>query len=289
MKSERPAGFPADVVPVTVVVTVRSPAFLAETLQSVCAQTMRPSEILVVDDGTSLVARRVAADFGATVVPVAPGTNAWNAGIARATCPWIAFASSGDLWHALKLELTYAALKRAPGLGFAFSEYEEIDADGESLGARLREFETSESLDADTRRCDRDALLETLENEDPIPLSTVVVLRQLAREAGGFASGGRDASEYEFYLRCAHRTGCVVVQLPIVSYRKSLESDDERAARLERGAVARRVETRAPAGTPEPRPTAGSRVGVIAGSLVARALAGFDRGRKGEGSDRTRA
>lgn len=112
-------------------VSVVIPAFNAETtivraIESVVAQTMKPREILVVDDGS-----RVPVE---SVVPKTNGLRilrqgnrgaaaARNLGIKEARGAFIAFLDSDDEWLPNRLESQQRALERYPELGFMWGAF----------------------------------------------------------------------------------------------------------------------------------------------------------------------
>ncbi len=104
---------------VSVVITAfNAEEYLAETLQSVSAQTYSPLEIIVVDDGSS--------DGTADVVKGCPNAqyvyqknsgqpSARNAGIRQASGKYIAFVDSDDLWLPEKIAKQVSALEHSGG------------------------------------------------------------------------------------------------------------------------------------------------------------------------------
>jgi glycosyltransferase involved in cell wall biosynthesis len=119
---------------VSVILIVRNgERFIGEALDSVVAQTLLPSEILVIDghstDGTVEIAGR----YQAVTVVTQTGTgiaNAYNEGIARARYDLIAFISHDDRWMPSKLERQVAALMDAPDALLAFTHVQHVLADG---------------------------------------------------------------------------------------------------------------------------------------------------------------
>jgi len=91
---------------------------LARALQSVCAQTRLPNEVLVIDDGsTDNTAARIRTDFPDVELIRQENRGvsaARNAGIRRAKGTWIALLDSDDAWLPEKLERQLEALERAP-------------------------------------------------------------------------------------------------------------------------------------------------------------------------------
>ncbi|WP_345712489.1 glycosyltransferase family A protein, partial [Kineococcus glutinatus] len=88
---------------VTVVMPVKDRAHLiTRSLDSIAAQTLRPREVVVVDDGSTDGTADVARRHGATVIelPANEGIGpARNHGIRAAGTTWIAFCDSDDEWR----------------------------------------------------------------------------------------------------------------------------------------------------------------------------------------------
>ena len=92
--------------------------FIAETLESVLAQTLQPDEVLVIDDGSTDDTAAIAESF-APRVRVFRRSNqrqaaARNFGVQQATSEWIAFNDADDLWEPNKLERQMEELARHP-------------------------------------------------------------------------------------------------------------------------------------------------------------------------------
>ncbi len=123
-----------DAPAVSVILIVRNgERFIADSLDSVCAQTVKPSEILVIDghssDRTVEIARRYAA---VTLVEQSSAgiANAYNEGIARARHDLLAFVSHDDRWLPNKLELQVAALAARPDALLSFTHVQHVLAEG---------------------------------------------------------------------------------------------------------------------------------------------------------------
>jgi glycosyltransferase involved in cell wall biosynthesis len=113
--------------PVSVIVPCfRCAATIQDAVASVDAQTLRPAEILLVEDGsgddTLATLYRIAAEHGTgwikvIALPANGGPSlARNAGWQRATQPYIAFLDADDTWVPRKLELQMAALEEDPDI-----------------------------------------------------------------------------------------------------------------------------------------------------------------------------
>ncbi len=87
----------------------RASQTIARAVESVLAQTFRPYEILIVDDGSPDDAAGATREFGSSVTlirkPNGGAASARNLGIEHAKGEWIAFLDADDYWEPTKLEL----------------------------------------------------------------------------------------------------------------------------------------------------------------------------------------
>ena len=111
---------PSDVAPISVVIPAyNAERFIAEAIRSVHAQTLRPSEIIVIADDCSDRTPQIAADLGATVLEQKRRNMAagLNLGISASTQPWIAFHDADDLWERDKIALQWKIVESRPDVG----------------------------------------------------------------------------------------------------------------------------------------------------------------------------
>ncbi|HEX5306313.1 MAG TPA: glycosyltransferase family 2 protein [Dyella sp.] len=115
------------VAPVSVVVPCfRCAATIVSAVARVAAQTLRPAEVLLVDDAsgddTLDCLHQVARSYPhgwvkVFALPVNGGPSAArNKGWAHASQPWIAFLDADDSWHPRKIELQMAVLHADPDI-----------------------------------------------------------------------------------------------------------------------------------------------------------------------------
>ena len=129
------------------IVSVVIPAFnaentLAETVESVLAQTLQSIEVIIVDDGSTDTTQHIAFHYvnRDTRVKVIVQANsgvadARNAGIYAAKAPYIAPIDADDLWHPTFLEKLYAALFTAGEKTlFAFANFRFMNDQGTVVG-----------------------------------------------------------------------------------------------------------------------------------------------------------
>ena len=101
-----------------VVPAFNAACYLGEAIESCLGQTVPPSEVLVIDDGSDDDSVKIAAAFGDRVKVVSQQNggeaNARNRGLREAVGDWIAFLDADDKWHPRKLEMQLAAIDEAP-------------------------------------------------------------------------------------------------------------------------------------------------------------------------------
>lgn len=111
-----------------VIPVYNSSEFVADAIESVYAQTVRPTEVIVVDDGSTDDTPQVLSQFegrpGFILIrrPNQGEASARNAGVERATGEYIAFLDHDDLWRPQKLERQLAQFD--PAWGMSFTAYE---------------------------------------------------------------------------------------------------------------------------------------------------------------------
>ena len=107
-----------------VIATYNRAHFIADTLESILAQTFKDHEVIVVDDGSTDETRKVVEAYGDRV-RYFHQTNrgpsaARNLGAFHARAPWIAIQDSDDVAAANHLEVLYAHALRNPECGMVF-------------------------------------------------------------------------------------------------------------------------------------------------------------------------
>ncbi|MEY3360998.1 MAG: hypothetical protein RL531_717 [Actinomycetota bacterium] len=130
-----PAGSPPNPRPlVSVVIPAYNAAgYLAPTIESVLAQTYRPIEVLVVDDGSSDDTVGIARAFGDPIRVIEQENRgpagARNTGFAAARGDIIALLDADDLWMPARLTACVDLLQSDPTLGFVTTDAYLIEED----------------------------------------------------------------------------------------------------------------------------------------------------------------
>lgn len=167
-----------------VITTYEKPYLLEQAIRSVLAQTAKPSEIIVVDDGSGPATRDVVHGFASDMV-----THAWqrnsggpagprNTGWMAARGEWVAFLDDDDLWHPRKLEACTSALRRLPDADILYHPLETFSDDpryGRSGSRLVGGHELAEQADQH--------LLDT--GFVPLP-SSLLVRKHVLQSLGGF-------------------------------------------------------------------------------------------------------
>ena len=116
-----------DSVRISVIIPVRNTErYLRQAIESALAQTLRPFEVLVVDDGSTDASLDVARSFG-DGVRVLEGTQGGigatrNSGVERASGDFLAFLDADDYWVPEKLLWQIELFTRDPALDLVFGQ-----------------------------------------------------------------------------------------------------------------------------------------------------------------------
>ncbi|HJT19984.1 MAG TPA: glycosyltransferase family A protein, partial [Nitrospira sp.] len=188
--------------------------YIADTLESVFAQTFCDYEIVCVDDGSTDGSAALLEAYGERVRVVrqsnAGQSAARNAGAALAQGQYIAFLDQDDRWYPSKLEQQVAALTAAPDAVLAHCNYDRVDADGRMLqtGAALSERATA--LASPLGRLLEEALI--------FP-SAMLVRRDAFQRAGGFDPALRGFEDFDLIARLKRQGRFVLLNETGMAYR----------------------------------------------------------------------
>lgn len=182
-------------------------AFVAETVESALAQTVRPHEVIVVDDGSTDDTRARLAPYADRVRYVHQANRglsaARNHGIAEATGDWIALLDADDLWHPEKTALQLRALERYP--------------EARLIGAAAGPRDLPERLPAESAIRPLDVLAFLL--RAPFAPSSALIRRDCFDVVGGFDEQLRAVEDRDMWLRIAVDHPAILVETPCWWYR----------------------------------------------------------------------
>lgn len=198
-----------------IVPTYRSQATIERALESACAQTLAPLEVIVVDDasddGTRDVVERLAK--GRPLVRlVALAENggpsaARNAGLADARGELVAFLDADDEWLPTKLERQAERFAREPRLALCSCDSLYFTPEGHE---KRRSHDVLPPVEGD------DAW-KTLLAYNYMPTPTVMAPRALLLEVGGFDPTVRFGEDLDLWIRAALRGPVAVVREVLVN------------------------------------------------------------------------
>jgi glycosyltransferase involved in cell wall biosynthesis len=183
--------------------------YLGETLDSILAQTYRPLEIIVVDDGSTDGTAAVAARYDQRIhylrQPNAGEAKARHSGLSAARGEFIAFLDADDLWHPDKLTRQIFRLSERPDIDLCFTCFQN--------------FWVPELADEE-RRYHRQPLSQA---QSAWSISTFLSHRSAFSKFGTFIdddSWPAGGTSMLWYLRAAER-GAVIEVLPeVLMYRR---------------------------------------------------------------------
>jgi glycosyltransferase involved in cell wall biosynthesis len=202
---------------VSVLVAARdAEAFIEESVRSALDQTVAPSEIVVVDDGSTDATATIAEALDPRVVvvrrePAGVGASR-NAGLAVVSRPWVALLDADDVWLPTKLERQLAAFADDPAREAVFTWFDEFaDADHPPPpGTRVPRTGQSASLS-----------------------TGVLMPRQVIDRIGPFGTG--ESADWFGWWAHARALGVVEHTVPEVLYRRRIHSANNSFRRGDRG------------------------------------------------------
>ncbi|HXA96412.1 MAG TPA: glycosyltransferase family A protein [Candidatus Dormibacteraeota bacterium] len=214
-------------LPIAVVIPAyNAERFLDETLESVWAQSAPPSEVIVVDDGSTDSTAAIARRHRVTVLSqrnIGP-SEARNAAIRHTAQPWVALLDADDVWEPDKLARQWEAVQACPEAGAVFSDFIEFDETG-PIGApyfaRKPHYWTVKRTEVapGVMACDRESLgRNTLDGNFFAP-STLLVRRSLLLQIGLFDPTVWGREDIDCILRLLTVCAMAVVERPLMRTR----------------------------------------------------------------------
>ena len=199
------------VAPVTVVIPcLNMESTLAEAIESVLTQTARPTEVLVMDDGSTDRSTDIARSFGhpVRVLPNREGCTggARGGGTSQAEGTFITFCDADDTIHPTKIEKQLAVLESSSPETLVHTGAEIFFDDGS------RPPYVRKGGEAATGRC-----LQTVFETNPVCGASVMMRRLTILKLGNYDPQLRGTDDYGLSLIAATR--CDFVYLPEPLYR----------------------------------------------------------------------
>lgn len=213
-----------DVATISVVIPCyNAERYIGATLRSVLAQSLRPAEVIVVDDGSSDgSADVVRSGFPGVTLLRQPNQGvaaARNHGIEHAGGDWIAFVDADDIWLPGKLAAQWALLQAHPEARIAYSAWQVWQSTEPEPPPELLAELAARADDAARWQGASGWIYPELLLDCVVWTSTVLAQRSLLRELGGFDAALRIGEDYDLWLRASRVTPILRVPRPGALYR----------------------------------------------------------------------
>jgi glycosyltransferase involved in cell wall biosynthesis len=189
----------------------RASQTIARAVESVLAQTVRPYEILVIDDGSPDGAVEATNQFGSSVTvirkPNGGAATARNLGIDHAQGDWIAFLDADDYWEPAKLERQLAS---SEGVGLVGSRWYTQDPGKPRF---MEKVEDPEFFGRMFRALSSEAFRVAMDL-----FTSVVLVRRKTLGDQRFDSGLETAEDRDLWIRLVASTDVYLVPEPLATY-----------------------------------------------------------------------
>ncbi|MEE2730645.1 MAG: glycosyltransferase family A protein [Pseudomonadota bacterium] len=180
-------------------------AHIERALQSVFSQTLKPDEVIVVDDGsTDGGGEWVLQEYGSRVrylrQPNGGVSRARNRGIAEASHDYVAFLDADDRWEPHFLEEIHLLIHRFPNATAFTTAYQLVVGDQDYVDPAVRR------LALGGVRTLLDNFFEVCAHGDlPFHMSSLCMTKALLNELGGFPEGEPMGEDQDLFSKAALR------------------------------------------------------------------------------------
>ena len=188
--------------------------YVAETVESLLAQSYRHKELIVVNDGSTDGTAAVLEEFRfephVRILHQANGgsASARNAGARAASGEFLAFLDGDDVATARRIAAPVEALAHHAEIALAYGRIDLIDEGSRLLFSR-----------SNPARYRRGWVAKHLRYRNFIPFSTITVRRDVFWQLGGFDEGIRSSEDWEFLFRLTSRYPVEFLNECLVRYR----------------------------------------------------------------------
>ena len=226
---------------------------IGKTIDSVLAQTYRPIELIIVDDGSSDETQDVVRSYGSAVQYIyqknAGLAAARNTGLSAARGEFIAFQDSDDIWLPWKLEAQMYIMRKHTELAFVWTDMTAIDPNGRIVRDKHLStmYSVFQRIDAD-QHLPHSEMLSSIWPGCPENLQSVtyrygdiysamflgnlvhpptaLIRRQHVNRTGGLdLTYAWTCEDYEFFWRVSENGLGALLEAPSMLYR--IDADDQ--------------------------------------------------------------
>jgi glycosyltransferase involved in cell wall biosynthesis len=190
----------------------RAAQTIAATVRSILQQTLRPAEIIVIDDGSPDDIAGAVAPFAAEVTlirqPNAGVAQARNRGLAAARGDLLAFLDADDLWEPQKLQRQFEILQNNPDVGLVSGRYFNQEPGGPRDISQI----SAEFLDRSTKP----AGAKLIELACQIWTGTVLVRREALADIQ-FVTDFQPAEDRDVWIRVLRGHAAYMISEPLAT------------------------------------------------------------------------
>jgi len=182
-----------------------SEKYLAQTIESVAAQTFNDWELVVINDGSRDATEAIVRRFIDKRLPInyfyqenKGFASARNRAVALSKGEWIAILDHDDVWHAEKLAVQNASIEKYPAAVLHFSNSEWFTDDGkiERRTIEAGKFESGIVNEPFSKLLGEGCFIDS---------ETVVIRKDALIESGGFDESYRYIVDYDLFLKIAKK------------------------------------------------------------------------------------
>ena len=180
--------------------------YLRAALESVLAQSYRPFEIIVIDDGSTDETQELIRDYPQVIYVRQENSGpsrARNTGVRRAQGRYIAFLDADDIWTSGKLSAQMAIMESHPEVGIVFGDMQNFFADDAPQQPVFQKYKlTEEFFGHPSLVMDPVAKLLRI---NFIATGTVLARKDILESCGLFDEQVHAAEDWDLWLRIALR------------------------------------------------------------------------------------
>lgn len=200
--------------------------YIGKAIESVLKQSYKNLELIIIDDGSkdnSVELIQSYKDDRITLVVQenAGAHNAINKGLEMAKGEYLTILNSDDIFNNKRFEIMIKEMQKNKNVGFACSYIQVIDSEGNKLdikeGWKNLEPWTVPHPEKSFKATD-DFKLNLIMTNFPSTTSNFLFTRKLYEEIGGMRNL-RFAHDWDFALRAAQVTDCMIIEQPLMEYR----------------------------------------------------------------------
>lgn len=209
---------------------------VAKAIESVINQSVKPFEIIAVDDGSTDDTVNVIKDYKEVILisqKNAGPSEARNTGIKNATGNYIAFIDCDDIWKSDKLEKQMEVVHKNPEILFVFTNIERFDCyTGKKFPMTNTDFNTwiydldyiSQENLINNRIFNTKTSFRMLLRGYPLYPSTMMIQKELLFRIGLWNKKFPRCQDYDLSLRCSKFTSFCYIDESLVSVGRHLNN-----------------------------------------------------------------